>query len=391
MGYMLCKPALSTFGSNQLTEPALKSLAQYLGSDGKEEKESVQIAQELTIAAHSACKGLKREHKVAWALNRAVLAGSRGRKTSVKGDFDFDMILFATPAPSSSPEELMEKAQRDLREITAVITAQLQPKLSIKAHFSSHLYSFAHLSISTLPISSICVEVDLLLAPNLVAHMQKGGHNKEQLQNEQMRRAWQLEKQYLLHGMQLNTLFPACCEALASFIAGQHAVPHEAARLLKAYMKHQLARRGYGSKIIGLSCMLELVAVHAYTDTISSTASGKGMLYAVRSVLQQAWVALSHLPSLRIVFTQHYDESKVAVAERPAVVDPANPYANLAQVLVDNPAAACVVQSIAQEALHRLQHATTIYELFEGPALPPGSRATTTEADTEAAAGAGAQ
>lgn len=205
------------------------------------------------------------------------------------------------------------------------------------------------------------VSIDLLLAPDLLTPAEKARASRAERATAQMRAVWKL--QGAMSSEHAQMLSPACVEAQCVFTAGTSADAHEAARLLKAYVSHQLARRKWtGDKISSLSFTLELVAVHACMQ-LQRTAGGRGL--GMKAVMEHALGALAQMQHMDVSFTTYYAQPKHF--SLPCVADPCNPRSDvLRRVKTKSPRALDTLQAIADEGLQRLRSKSNVQGLFEG-------------------------
>lgn len=393
-----------------------------------------QLVQEVIEVLEAVCKELD----LGWSLNGVVPTSSHGRQTNIRDDFDFfdcDVILFASV--EREPEEALWAAidrfvnsdeqprKNDLKRI-AKAARKKRPDLIIGKSFTKKFYNYGQLIVKN-PHSksgSAHLHIDLLLAPRLRStspglvdddeheqqHQSQQQHVRRQAE-DQMKQTWAVLQE--LHQREKPTwrLAPSTAEAFTHFVRAAPAEARELARVVKALVKDQLARRNWrGGRIRGLSGILEMVSLYAYALVTAQQASGMALgtlqqqAAAIATATAQALPApmllalrkalslLSVLPDLRVIYSSYYTPQESKCSTTPLIMDPTNPWNNLAEGLMDGAAsgagsseaeadggdgdegkgAACAeVADIAAQVVTRLKRARNFHELFYG--LLPGN------------------
>lgn len=224
------------------------------------------------------------------------------------------------------------------------------------------------------------MQVDFLSAPHLVAdlrnHVPLPRHRLvTSLRQAQAKRIWALCQrlhQKVTPPERISRFGPGTCESLTAYIAQTPGEVNEAAVWLKSIFYTQLKCRGYVEKIYGLSFLLELLCAYAYGELRSLRQFGTKsdrVVYVV-DILERALQLLSSVHALDVRFesetqVQRLLPSYAARLQQPVVLDPSNPFANVAEGLLDVHGALTVVEEIARQTKAKVQRRVTLGALLQ--------------------------
>ncbi|XP_078687087.1 2'-5'-oligoadenylate synthase-like protein 2 [Branchiostoma floridae x Branchiostoma belcheri] len=257
-----------------------------------------------------------------FTLNRFIKGGSLGKGTAIKSKSDIDCVMFTSDLPSiDSPhykgnlESLLKWAEDQLKKSSSSIAYNLEVigrtnhavKLRVQSHKKDHA---SH-------------DVDLLLATDLLG--ENPAYAKKATVYDTMARLDYYGKQ---------NCSAALVELQRDFVKQQPAEVKDLIRLVKMWKKSCVWETSL------TSYPLELLCIHTWPSYGTVPA-------AFKAVLQK----LSNYSSICAYWNGNYSSNRVEamLGKRPLILDPANPYNNVADRCKDWPA----VAQAAQETLRK--------------------------------------
>lgn len=231
-----------------------------------------------------------------YKIGQVCIAGSAGKKTTIRNS-DLDCILF--------------------------VNGELPPFKNVLEDFKDILSSTDTFQLSNISITECSIQFkannfdfDILPAANFVSHIQNVDSNV--LNDLQQRATLDYIKQdpakfgYSFSG--------SLAKSTVNFMKVQDGFVNEMIRLVKFWF----STLHFEEKISGAKSLIELIAVHA-----SINEPNKDYWRCFAQVVKH----LQHFYQLNIVFEKEYKfpEHQILDESRPRVIDPVNPYNNLAK------------------------------------------------------------
>lgn len=304
------------------TDGNLQAFAAQLAPSAAFQKE----AGEVTDSVAETLRRSGREGRLP-PVDRVVVSGSFGRKTAVS-EPDIDIVFFLNgwiPSPTEN-ERVLRLAEEAIRARFSCLDHSTLVRINSRSSMHTSL--------------TVCgVNVDVLPAPNLVrpGSSSSGVSEKQSLQFdavlELLGRSSHLERDKEL-------LSPALAETQLQFVkevglgSDTPGFVNLLVRLVK-YWKQCVLPGHYSS----MSYMLELVACKAAQDEVARSGGSPNIVRALESFMSM----LENYNYLNVVFTTFYTlplggggggSSRIPTAA-PLVLDPANPYNNVASSAVN--------------------------------------------------------
>lgn len=266
-------------------------------------------------------------------IDHTVIAGSVGKGTAII-DSDIDGILFLNDEHPLFSDVLNE--WEDIFTLTDALDVQNVRKTKYSIQFTSKTYEF-----------------DFLPAPNFVNIPNLAGEERIKIQQQKtLEKISENPKKY-------SYLYSAAlAESVLQFIRKQERFVNEMIRIVKFWYK-TLYIPEYVS---GAKQLIELVTVHAaHIERLGGAPTNKMYLRTFGRVLDY----IIKFDSIHVIFNDEYNSQFKSVARtmgsaRPCVLDPANPYNNLAKNFVDKPNMKDSLIGYARETKDRL------YQLLDG-------------------------
>jgi hypothetical protein len=274
---------------------------------------------------------LQRDLK-SFSFDRFRIVGSVGKKTAVCVDPDFDLVVFVN--------EEKPYFERVLSGIEHVLTTS---DLEIKGiEKSRHSVQF------TVNGSSF----DLLPAANFVTQYPKPGDP------ELGKIQWQKTMAYIRRNPSQGYKYGSTvCEIATQFMKDQSSFVHDVARLAKFWNK----TLHIDCNISGRSTLIELIGI--YAGRKEEQTGRRSLLEGFKSFLQ----LMTNFRKIEIVFLENYGRHEIpwdVQAQRPLVLDPANPFNNFAKFKRNNDLIIRKFEVFSKETLCRL-NGTSSSPVFE--------------------------
>ena len=235
-----------------------------------------------------------------FGVDRAIIAGSLGKRTAIENFFDVDLVIFI----NSSEPPFKEEIER-IEEL-------------LYLNFNDFLV--LHKSDKSLKASVNKVGFDILLATNYVV----GGPHQPNKRREQHRAL--LSKFNPETSTWKDTKPYSCgfCETVVDFIQNQNEIVHSAIRLAKFWMWTLVLldhRHGF-------SYATELLIAHA-----AKVLTGRFDELSVPSIFNEYLKQIVNWQQLKAFWTEYYTENQISSrcrAQMPLLLDPSNPWNNVA-------------------------------------------------------------
>ena len=289
---------LGAFRSKDTTVGNLRALGDALAP-------STKIEQDAKVVADSVQEVVKKCGTV--NIDRTCISGSFGKRTALP-DFDIDLVLFlndASPPFESEIECLRSYLSNNLKGVTILKSSPF----SVTFLFNGF-------------------KVDLLPAPNLV----KGPSECPRIDQhrELLKELSKVPPTKELEAIERARYYsPAFSESVVHFVKKQQPFVNAAVRLAKMWKYACAVTRSTFPRWFS-SFLIELIVSNAAILEMRTNPHDASLIRVLRSFFQQ----LSSPASLKIVFTEYYPESAIPewiASQRPLVMDPANPYGNVAK------------------------------------------------------------
>ncbi|XP_019643130.1 PREDICTED: 2'-5'-oligoadenylate synthase 2-like [Branchiostoma belcheri] len=250
-----------------------------------------------------------------FTLNRFIKGGSLGKGTAIKSKSDIDCVMFTSDLPSIDSDDYED----DLDTLLEWMEDQLESS-SIPVEISGRTGFAVKLRVKTRKAGHASHDVDLLLAPDLL-----GEYTTPNGVYAMMGRLRSSERQYCS---------AALVELQRDFVKNQDPQVKNLIRLVKMWKASCVTESSL------TSYPLELLCIHTWPSYGTVAA-------AFKAVLQK----LSNFGSICAYWTENYSYSRAQpmLGKRPLILDPANPYNNVADRCRDWPA----VAQAAQETLRK--------------------------------------
>ena len=220
-----------------------------------------------------------------FGVDRAIIAGSLGKRTAIENFFDVDLVIFI----NSSEPPFKEEIER------------IEELLCLKASVNK-------------------VGFDILLATNYVV----GGPHQPNKRREQHRAL--LSKFNPETSTWKDTKPYSCgfCETVVDFIQNQNEIVHSAIRLAKFWM-YTLVLLDHRH---GFSYATELLIAHA-----AKVLTSRFDELSVPSIFNEYLKQIVNWQQLKAFWTEYYTENQISSrcrAQMPLLLDPSNPWNNVA-------------------------------------------------------------
>ena len=322
--------ALGPFLSKPITPANLRLLGDSLAPSKKKQAAAKAVANSVQDV-------LKQCDSDAVSVARTCIGGSFGKKTALSS-FDLDLVVFLNNAEPPFEKEI------------SFFSKFLPQRLNGLKFLKSSPFSVTFLLGG--------FKVDLLPAPNFVSGSSPtpGDAQREALLNEIEKASNDQER-----NLKARFLSPAFSESIVSFMAKQQPFVNAAVRLGKLWKKSCCTTNFTFPRWFS-SFLVELIMCHVATRELSEQ-SEASLLRVFNGFLE----LLSEPQKLCIIFTDIYSQSAVPDKlrhERPLVVDPANPYLNVAKQMTWEPVRLLALDTLV--VLNRaVERPTTIHDLFQ--------------------------
>lgn len=279
------------------------------------------------------------ERRSKFKIDRVGVFGSIKKKTSIKVDFDFDCVVYVNDVLPP-----YEKLVDDVSSLYEKVIDDFENVLILAENW------YMKIDISRSP-NSIRVMIDNVKYDIVPAI------NFSQNPREQRDQVIKRIKQLKYPARQGYKFSSSMDETQAEFIRDQSEFAHNFIRLAKFWNKTLFVKGNFS----GRSYMIEVMALHAAKEE-ERTFSTVSILTAFRKFLE----SMKNLNSVMIVFEKYYkigDVDEYILKQRPLVLDPANPYNNLAYPFIKTYQIRKSFEKFATETIHRLAMYNAIYNL----------------------------
>lgn len=307
---------LFPFQSKPITTTNLRQLGDALAPSAKKVKAANKVV-DTVKSCMEACNVV--------SVDRVCVSGSYGKKTALPS-FDVDLILFInglTPPFESELENIRVYLSQNLNGI----------EMAKKSPYSVTFYLNG-------------LKVDLLLAPNLVpgpSQNKRSDQHKALLQEIASAKPRDREER-------ARYLSPAFSETIVEFMKRQPPFVNAAVRLAKLW-KNSCSVGPFTFPRWFSSFLVELISSEAAKIELIEHHGDASLL----RVLINFFNTISAPTELKLIFEENYKESDVPkgiLKQRPLVLDPSNPYSNVAKRMNWN-----VIKLLAQDSLTVLKEA----------------------------------
>jgi hypothetical protein len=270
------------------------------------------------------------------SVDRICVSGSFGKKTALPS-FDIDLVLFVNGTTPPFETEL-----KRLYKYLSTNVPGIEMKKASPYSITFYLKGF---------------KVDLLLAPNFVT---KPSENPKKEQHQALLQDITAKppRDRLERARYLS---PAFSETVVDFMKKRRPFVNAAVRVAKLW-KTSCAVNGSTFPRWFTSFLVELVVSDKAEAELQNKPDDASLVRALKAFFEQ----LSNPNNLNLVFTENYDESAIPESirkERPIVLDPSNPYLNVAKPMDWE-----VIKLLAQHTLAVLNkaesHTSTMDDLF---------------------------
>lgn len=276
-------------------------------------------------------------------IDRVGVFGSIEKKTSIKVDFDFDCVIFVNDV--------------------------LPPYEDIIDDFENVLILYGNRKMWDISTTSNSIRVIIDNIKFDVVPATNFSHDIVKQREQAMNKIRNLENP----SRQGYKYSSSMAETQVEFIRNQSEFAHNFIRLAK-YWNKTLFITTYLS---GRSSMIEMIALYIAKaeEKIYPTVS---ILRAFRNFLE----SMTHLNDMKIIFEDYYKINDIndirindILEQRPLVLDPSNPFNNLAHPLIQNQNAKEIFQKFAMTTLDRIDRGFSNYcfnRIFDPqPAVAP--------------------
>lgn len=285
---------LGPFASKEITASSLRSLGDALSPSARQIQEANRVVSMVQQEIASS---------TTLSVHRIAVGGSFGKRTSLP-DFDIDLVLFINDASPPFQSELTA-LRRFLETSVAGITMVKASPYSITFYLNRF-------------------KVDLLLAPNLVV-----GISRDPRLDQHKALLRKIANQKNGQEETARFLSPAFVESVVHYMKKQSPFVNAAVRLGKLWKKSCAVTPSTFPRWFS-SFLVELIAADAALKELRLNPNQASLVRVFRAFLLQ----ISKPSKLKLVCTDYYSEKDVplhVLQERPLVMDPVNPFLNVAK------------------------------------------------------------